>query len=154
MAIVFLQRDADDLAAWMSPTPIQAGPVGVPGSRACSPKQTGSNRSWTWSGSTCFRAVSASSCSPAASSARRSSNRTCSSPNDGYAAPPEQAAIGDAVLSVHDRCLDLISQGVPASLLEEVDFSALIRARDAAGPADVDTVTEHRDRVLASLPIP
>ncbi len=76
------------------------------------------------------------------------------SQNDGYAAPPKQAAIGDAVLAVHDRCLDLISQGVPASLLEEVDFSALIRARDAAGPADVGTVTEHRDRVLALLPTP
>jgi len=76
------------------------------------------------------------------------------SQNDGYASPPKQAAIGDAVLAVHDRCLDLISQGVPASLLEEVDFSALIRARDAAGPADIATVTEHRDRVLALLPTP
>ena len=74
------------------------------------------------------------------------------SPNDGYAARPKQAAIADSVLIVHDRCLELISKGVPASLLEEVDFSPLIRARDVAGPADVDTVTKRRDEVLALLP--
>lgn len=76
------------------------------------------------------------------------------SPNDGHAAPPKQAALADAVLAIHDRCLELISQGLPASLLEEVDFSPLIRARDDAGPDDVDTVTNRRDRVLATLPAP
>jgi V/A-type H+-transporting ATPase subunit A len=76
------------------------------------------------------------------------------SPNDGYSAPAKQAAIADAVLVVHDRCLELISQGLPASLLEEVDFSPLIRARDDAGPADADTVTQRCDQVLALLPSP
>jgi V/A-type H+/Na+-transporting ATPase subunit A len=76
------------------------------------------------------------------------------SPNDGYTAPPKQAAIADAVLAVHERCLELISRDVPASLLDEVDFSPLIRARDDAGPDDVDTVTEHRDQVLGALPKP
>jgi V/A-type H+/Na+-transporting ATPase subunit A len=74
------------------------------------------------------------------------------SPNDGYSARPKQAAIAESVLMVHDRCLELISKGVPASLLEEVDFSPLIRARDVAGPADVDTVIKRRDEVLALLP--
>ena len=76
------------------------------------------------------------------------------SPNDGYSARPKQAAIAESVLIVHDRCLELISKGVPASLLEEVDFSPLIRARDVAGPADVDTVIKRRDEVLALLPTP
>ncbi len=76
------------------------------------------------------------------------------SPNDGYAAPLKQAAIADSVLVVHDRCLELISQGLPASMLDEVDFSPLIRARDDAGPDDVDTVTKHCDQVLAMLPTP
>ena len=39
-------------------------------------------------------------------------------------------------------------------MFEEVDFSPLIRARDDAGPDDVDTVTKHRDQVLATLPTP
>jgi V/A-type H+-transporting ATPase subunit A len=80
--------------------------------------------------------------------------QSASSPNDGYAAPRKQAAIADAVLVVHDRCLDLISQGLPASMLQDVDFSPLIRARDDAGPGDVDTVTRRRDQVLAALPTP
>ncbi len=76
------------------------------------------------------------------------------SPNDGYAARPKQSAIAESVLIVQDRCLELISKGVPASLVEEVDFSPLIRARDVAGPADVDTVIKLRDEVLALLPAP
>jgi V/A-type H+-transporting ATPase subunit A len=76
------------------------------------------------------------------------------SPNDAYAAPQKQAALADAILAVHDRCLELIGQGFPASLLEEVDFSPLVRARDEAGPADVDTVTKQRDLVLDALPRP
>jgi V/A-type H+-transporting ATPase subunit A len=74
------------------------------------------------------------------------------SPNDAYAAPAKQAALADAVLTVHDRCLELIGQGLPASLLEEIDFSPLVRARDDAGSDDVDTVTKQRDRVLDALP--
>ena len=76
------------------------------------------------------------------------------SPNDAYSAPAKQAVIADAVLAVHDRCLELIDQGVPASLLEEVDFAPLVRARDDARPDDVDLVTKQRDRVLGALPSP
>jgi V/A-type H+-transporting ATPase subunit A len=76
------------------------------------------------------------------------------STNDAYAAPAKQAGLADAVLAVHDRCLELIGQGIPAALLDEVDFSPLVRARDDAGPDDVDTVAKQRDRVLDALPIP
>jgi V/A-type H+-transporting ATPase subunit A len=73
------------------------------------------------------------------------------SPNDGHCSPNKQAALMDAVLQVHDRCLDLIRASVPASLIQEIDMSPLMRAKDAAGPHDVAVVTDARDRVLARL---
>ena len=76
------------------------------------------------------------------------------SPNDGYSSLAKQSAIADAVLLVHDRCLELIDRGLPASLLEAVDFTPLLRACEDAGPDDVDTVTKRGDQVLAALPSP
>lgn len=76
------------------------------------------------------------------------------SANDGYSAPAKQAALADAVLAVHDRCLELIAGGVPASMIEDVDFSPLTRARDDAGPGDADTVNKRRDDVVTMLPKP
>jgi V/A-type H+/Na+-transporting ATPase subunit A len=73
------------------------------------------------------------------------------SPNDAYCAPGKQAALMEAVLQVHDRCLDLIRAQVPVSLIEEVDMSPLARARDAGPPDDVTRATSARDQVLAAL---
>jgi V/A-type H+-transporting ATPase subunit A len=73
------------------------------------------------------------------------------SPNDTHCAPNKQAALLDAVLQVHDRCLDLIRASVPASLVEEIDMSRLVQAKEAAGPDDLAAVTDARDRLLAQL---
>jgi len=73
------------------------------------------------------------------------------SPNDAYCAPRKQAALIEAVLRVHDRCLDLIRTNVPVSLIEEVDMSPLARAKDTGNPDDITEAESARDRVLAAL---
>jgi V/A-type H+-transporting ATPase subunit A len=73
------------------------------------------------------------------------------SPNDVYCSPSKQAALMDAVLQVHDHCLELIQAKVPASMIEEVDMSALARAKDAGGPDDIAAATSARDGILAQL---
>ncbi len=62
------------------------------------------------------------------------------SANDSFCGPAKLAALADVVLEVHDKCLDLVRGGVPASALESVDFSPLIRAREEAGPDDASAV--------------
>jgi len=74
------------------------------------------------------------------------------SENDAYSEPAKQAAIADAVLVVHDRCQELVAKGVPATLIEEVDFGTLVRARDETAPGAVSAVEQCRDGVLSSLP--
>jgi V/A-type H+-transporting ATPase subunit A len=71
--------------------------------------------------------------------------------NDAYCAPPKQAALMDAVLQVYDRGIDLVRGGVPASLIEGVDASPLVRAKDAGGPEDTSAVGAARDHVFAVL---
>ncbi|WP_067891556.1 V-type ATP synthase subunit A [Actinomadura chibensis] len=60
------------------------------------------------------------------------------SPRDAFCAPERGAALTDAVLAVVDRCQAAVDRGVPASAVEEQDFSPIVRAReDAATVADV-----------------
>jgi V/A-type H+-transporting ATPase subunit A len=68
---------------------------------------------------------------------------------DGSCDIDRAAALANAVLAVADRCRELADSGVPAELIEEADFSPILRAReDAVTPADVET----RERaMLASL---
>jgi V/A-type H+-transporting ATPase subunit A len=73
------------------------------------------------------------------------------SPNDVYCSPAKQAALMDALLQVHDHCLGLIQAKVPASMIEEVDMSALARAKDAGGPDDIAAATSARDGILTQL---
>ena len=138
----------------MSPTRIPSGPNTERGRRRSSPRRTDSNPSPTWSASARFPVASVSILLTGRLIREAVLQQSALSPNDGYAARPKQSAIAESVLIVQDRCLELISKGVPASLVEEVDFSPLIRARDVAGPADVDTVIKLRDEVLALLPPP
>lgn len=59
------------------------------------------------------------------------------------------AAMAAAVLAVARRCQDLAAAGVPASTLEQQDFSPLLRAREeAATPA---AVAERERRMLSRL---
>jgi V/A-type H+-transporting ATPase subunit A len=73
------------------------------------------------------------------------------SENDAYCSPKKQSALLDMVLAVHDRCLALVEGGLPASAIEEIDLTAVIRARDETGPDDDAGVTRLRDEVLARM---
>ncbi|MGZ6256710.1 MAG: V-type ATP synthase subunit A [Candidatus Limnocylindria bacterium] len=73
------------------------------------------------------------------------------SPNDAQCAPRKQAALADAVLQVYDRCLDLVRAGVPASMIEGVDLSPLVRAKEAGGSDDTGAAAAARDQALAQL---
>ncbi|MGW2773509.1 V-type ATP synthase subunit A [Streptomyces olivaceoviridis] len=73
------------------------------------------------------------------------------SPADAYSAPEKAAALVEAVLTVIDRCLELVDSGIPADAVEAVDFTPLLRARETAGPAETAPVAAARDTVLARL---
>ena len=73
------------------------------------------------------------------------------SPNDAACGPRKQAALLAMVLAVYDRCLALVDAGLPASVVEELDLSALARAREEFGPDDDAGVLARRDETLAVL---
>ena len=73
------------------------------------------------------------------------------SPNDQTSSPAKEAALLDLVLNLYDRALALLERGVPASALEELDLSAVTRARDEISPDDADGVERRGDEVLALL---
>jgi len=73
------------------------------------------------------------------------------SAHDAVSSPEKGAALVDAVLAVHDRCQSLVDRGVLASVIEEVDWGPLVRARDETGPEDVEGIRARRDEVLAAL---
>jgi len=73
------------------------------------------------------------------------------SENDAYCPPAKQQALLELVLDVHDRCRALVERGVPAARIEELDLSAVTRARETAAPDDPDAVAAIGARVLASL---
>ena len=68
-------------------------------------------------------------------------------PNDTYSAPSKQDALLELVLGIHDRCLQLLAAGVPFRSLEEIDLSAVTRAKDVAGPDDPAAVRAVGDRM-------
>jgi V/A-type H+-transporting ATPase subunit A len=68
---------------------------------------------------------------------------------DAMSSPEKGAALVDAVLATFDRGLALVERGVLASVIEEVDFGPLVRARDET--TDVAGVESRRDVVLAAL---
>jgi len=73
------------------------------------------------------------------------------SENDAYCGPEKQSALLELVLVVSDRCLELIEAGLPVSTVEEFDFAAVTRARDATRPDDAQAVLQVRREVLAGL---
>ncbi|MFD0533729.1 hypothetical protein ACFQY7_07940 [Actinomadura luteofluorescens] len=71
------------------------------------------------------------------------------SSSDASCTPERTAALTDAVLDVVDRCRDLVGDGVAVSVIEDLDYAPLVRAReDAPTPADVH---DRRDTVLTRL---
>jgi vacuolar-type H+-ATPase catalytic subunit A/Vma1 len=72
-------------------------------------------------------------------------------PNDAYCSPDKTAALVDAVLAVIDTCREVVAAGVPAELVEEMDFGPLIRARENGGPTDTAPAATWRDEVIGRL---
>ncbi|HEY7596978.1 MAG TPA: V-type ATP synthase subunit A [Actinophytocola sp.] len=73
------------------------------------------------------------------------------STSDAFCSPEKGAALIDAVLDVVDGCERATAAGTPPGEIERLDFGPLIRAREQAGPHDVDGVRTHRDDMLALL---
>lgn len=73
------------------------------------------------------------------------------SANDAFCSRAKSAALLDTVLTVIDRCDELVAAGVPAATIEEADFGDLLRAAQETGPDDVQGVQDHLDTVLARL---
>jgi len=55
------------------------------------------------------------------------------------------------VLTVHDRSVQLVSDGVSATAMEKVDFTPLLRAREDSRSSDVDAVIRRREELLGVL---
>jgi len=72
------------------------------------------------------------------------------SPADGYSPEAKTAALADAMLAAADSCREAARAAGPAAV-EAVDFGPLLRARDEAGPDDLEIVARRRDQVLAEL---
>ncbi|MGH3390678.1 MAG: hypothetical protein ACRDOO_17560, partial [Actinomadura sp.] len=71
------------------------------------------------------------------------------SPADASCDVVRAATLADAVLELIDLGTEVVGKGVPAAMLEEQDFTPLLRAReDAAAPVDVRA---RRDALLARL---
>ncbi|MGH3483683.1 MAG: V-type ATP synthase subunit A [Nocardioidaceae bacterium] len=73
------------------------------------------------------------------------------SAQDAYCEPVKAAALAESVLTVVDACQRAVRSGAPATILEAVDFSALIRAREDTGPDEVEGVRQRLDAVVAEI---
>ena len=73
------------------------------------------------------------------------------SPQDAFCSAAKGAALVDAVLAVVDRCRALVTAGVPAATLEEVDLGPLLRARETAGHDDPGEVRRLGELALSRL---
>jgi V/A-type H+-transporting ATPase subunit A len=76
------------------------------------------------------------------------------SENDAFCTPEKQSALLELSLAVYDRWLQLVERGVLAQELEQLDLTAVVRARDETPAAGADAVREIRNSVLASLEAP
>ena len=68
---------------------------------------------------------------------------------DAFCGPARAAALCDAVLAVAGRCQELASAGVSPAVLENQDFSPILRAREEAGMPDA--VRARQEEMLAAL---
>ena len=73
------------------------------------------------------------------------------SANDAFCAEEKTAALVEAVLTVIDRAVATVAAGVPAALVEDLDFGPLIRAREQSGPHDTDAARDGRDEIITRL---
>jgi V/A-type H+-transporting ATPase subunit A len=73
------------------------------------------------------------------------------SPQDSLCSAGKADALLALVLEVGERCEQLVADGVPATTVEELDLTPVLRAREDAGPDDVAAVGRSRARALELL---
>ncbi len=73
------------------------------------------------------------------------------SANDSYCSAGKADALLSMVLDVADACDRLVQRGVPATTVEELDLSLVVRTREETGPADVEGVRARREQAMARL---
>ncbi|WP_312871971.1 V-type ATP synthase subunit A [Amycolatopsis acididurans] len=73
------------------------------------------------------------------------------STQDAFCAEEKTAALTDAVLAVVDAAQAAVGAGAPAAVIEDIDFSPLVRAREEIGPRDAGGVRQGLETVLAGL---
>ncbi|MGZ4127202.1 MAG: V-type ATP synthase subunit A [Actinomycetota bacterium] len=73
------------------------------------------------------------------------------SENDGTCGPDKERALVEMVLDIYDRMQHLVGGGVLVTLIEELDLSDALRARDDVASNDAAGVTRAREVVLARL---
>lgn len=71
--------------------------------------------------------------------------------NDATSAPQKTAALVEMVLDIEDTCVALIEAHVPISVIEEVDFSSVLRARTTAPPDGAAQVRQIHAAILETL---
>jgi V/A-type H+-transporting ATPase subunit A len=70
---------------------------------------------------------------------------------DAFCPPAKAAAMVDRVLDVVDAAQAAIARGAPAATVEEVDFSAVLRARELVAADDTAGIHSIRDAVCSTL---
>ncbi|MFZ2013468.1 MAG: V-type ATP synthase subunit A [Nocardioides sp.] len=73
------------------------------------------------------------------------------SENDSYSTTAKTAALLDGVLAVVDECDAMVERGITASEIEELDFSALLRAAQETPPDGAEPVEARCRRLVESL---
>jgi V/A-type H+-transporting ATPase subunit A len=73
------------------------------------------------------------------------------SPLDAFSDAARTTALAQATLDVIDGCQALADRGIPASTIEEQDFSPLLRAREEVGADAAGAVFGRRDALLDRL---
>jgi V/A-type H+-transporting ATPase subunit A len=73
------------------------------------------------------------------------------SANDASCAPAKQTALAQAVLDVYDAAGELARAGLPATVLEDVDYGPLVRAKNTTPSDDADGVTEIAADLIAQM---
>ena len=73
------------------------------------------------------------------------------SPNDGFCSLGKGMALLGLVLATIESCHRQIERGIPASVVEEADFSSVLRAAEETGPDDAEGVSRRLEAVLELL---
>ena len=73
------------------------------------------------------------------------------SANDSFCSAGKASALLDLILEVVDACQLLVSRGVAATTIEDLNFGLVLRAREELGPSDASGVDARRREFLKRL---